>query len=97
MAGVEHEEETRSPRGKLLINRMIKEQTALRGAAVCTYNELEHDILHNQILKATARALISVKTLTSMLRHELQLTRKQLAAVSDVRLTAGLFRRVQLS
>jgi 5-methylcytosine-specific restriction enzyme subunit McrC len=92
-----HEEETRAPRGKLLINRMIKEQTIRRGAAVCTYDELEHDILHNQILKTTARALISVDTLTPALKHELILIRKQLAAVSDIRLTAGLFRRVQLS
>ena len=90
-------EETKTPHGKLLITQMLKEQTRRRGSAICGYDELEHDVLHNQILKATARALVSVDTLTAEMRHELRLITKQLANVSDTRLTANLFRRVQLS
>jgi 5-methylcytosine-specific restriction enzyme subunit McrC len=90
-------EETKTPHGKLLITQMLKEQTRRRGSAICGYDELEHDVLHNQILKATARALVYVDTLTAEMRHELRLITKQLANVSDIRLTANLFRRVQLS
>lgn len=94
---IEHVEEMAAPRGKLDISKMIKEQTRRRCTAICSYDELEHDVLHNQIIKATARALISVSALTPALRHELRLIQKQLSDVSDIRLTAGAFRRVRLS
>lgn len=94
---IEHIDEMAAPRGKLDISRMIKEQTRRRCTAICSYDELEHDVLHNQILKATARALISVDRLTPAYRHELRLIRKQLSDVSDIRVTAACFRRVRLS
>jgi len=90
-------EETKAPHGKLLITQMLKEQTRRRGSAICGFDELEHDVLHNQILKATARALVLVETLTGQMRHDLRLITKQLASVSDIRLNANLFRRVRLS
>lgn len=94
---MEHVEEMAAPRGKLDIDRMIKEQTRRRCTAICTFDELEHDVLHNQIIKATARALVHVDAVTSAFRHELRLIQKQLSDVSDTRLTAGAFRRVRLS
>jgi len=94
---VQQTEETRSPKGRLLIDRIIKEQTARRGTAICGFDELQHDVLHNQILKATARTLASVDSVSPKFRHELSLFRRQLDAVSDIRLTSSSFRRVQLS
>ncbi|HEV2596450.1 MAG TPA: hypothetical protein VGU01_14760 [Sphingomicrobium sp.] len=94
---IEHVEEMAAPRGKLDVSRMIKEQTRRRCTAICSYDELEHDVLHNQIIKATAGALISSDTLKADFRHELRLIREQLSDVSNIRLTAGAFRRVRLS
>ena len=49
------EEELRSPRGRILIDRTIKEQTLQRGGVYCQIDELRHDVLHNQIIKARGR------------------------------------------
>ena len=94
---VEVTEDTRSPRGRLLLDEMIKRQTMLRGEAACRYDELQIDILHNQILKATARLLAKSKGLLPVYRHELGILARRLEAVSDIRLTSSTFRRVQLS
>lgn len=90
-------EELRTPRGRMMFDRMIKEQSLRRGAAICSFDELRHDVLHNQIIKATARSLITVKSLEKPLREELGVLIRQLSLVSDIRLTGPLFRRVQLS
>lgn len=92
-----HLEETRSPRGRLLMDQIVKEQTLRRGAVICQYDDLSHDVLHNQIIKATARVLSRAPTMGSELAHGLRMIERAMANVSDVRLSADMFRRVQLS
>ena len=87
----------RSPRGRMLIDRTIKEQTLLREAVHCQFDELSHDVLHNQIIKATATALARQPKLGSSLAHEMRLICKSLLDVSDIRLRPSLFRNVQPS
>ncbi|MEI4263956.1 5-methylcytosine restriction system specificity protein McrC [Roseovarius sp. D0-M9] len=94
---VEITEETRSPRGKLRIDVMTKRQTMLRGFAVCDLDELTPDVLHNQILKATLISLASCTEIKKDLRHELKTSARRMAGVSSIRLSASVFRRVQLS
>lgn len=91
------EEETRSPRGRLLMAAIIKEQTLRRGAVVCQFDELSYDVLHNQIIKATARLLAREPSMTRDLAHELRLIERKLSAITDIRLSGDCFRRVQLS
>jgi 5-methylcytosine-specific restriction enzyme subunit McrC len=43
-------EDVRSPRGRLDVPRMIACQLEPLGRAACTFDELGHDVLHNQIL-----------------------------------------------
>src|SRR5262245_8800265 len=50
-------DELAGPRGRLRLDRMVKEVTQLRGAAICDFDELTHDVLHNQIVKATLAGL----------------------------------------
>ena len=94
---LEIEEELRSPHGRVLIDRTIKEQTLKRAALYCSIDELRRDVVHNQIIKATANFLAREKDVQPALAHELRLIYKKMADVSDVRLTPSLFRRVQLS
>jgi len=94
---VEITEETHSPRGKLRIDVMTKQQTLLRGFAVCDLDELTPDVLHNQILKASLMSLANCKDVRKSLRHELKTSARRMAGVSQIRLSASLFRRVQLS
>jgi len=94
---IEVTEETRSPRGKLRLDVMAKQQTMLRGLAVCDLDELTADVLHNQILEASLLALSACSDVEKPLRHELQETARRMSGVAPIRLSAGIFRRVQLS
>jgi len=89
--------ETRAPRGRLLLDLIVKEQTLRRGAVICAVDELTTDVLHNQIIKASARALARRRGLDDEHAHELGLLVQRMAQVSDLRLNADTFRRVQLS
>jgi 5-methylcytosine-specific restriction enzyme subunit McrC len=90
------EEELRSPRGRILIDRSIKEQSHQRGAVYCQIDDLSHDVLHNQIIKATATGLARDPKVQTKLAHELRFIVRRLHDVSDIRLTPSLFRRIQL-
>ncbi|PVE25807.1 hypothetical protein DC522_03270 [Microvirga sp. KLBC 81] len=90
-------EDTRAPRGRLQLDRIIKEQTLRRGSVICSYDELTADVLHNQIIKATARALARANNIMPEYAHELRILTRQMAAVSDIRVSPDQFRRVQLS
>ncbi|MER8491705.1 hypothetical protein NKH53_26165 [Mesorhizobium australicum] len=82
------------PRGRLRLDRMVKEFTELRGTAVCDFDELTHDVLHNQILKATLTNLARCPEVERESRHELRQLARLLSAVADIRLSASCFRRV---
>lgn len=90
-------EETRLPRGRLMLDEIIKTQSLRRGAVVCAFDELTVDVPHNQIVKATASLLARAKNLCSTSVHELRLLTKRMDGVSDIELQAGAFRRIQLS
>lgn len=94
---VEIHEDTRSLRGRLRLDEMVKRQTLLRGVAVCEFDELTPDVLHNRILIETLIRLAANERVERGLRHELMLTARRMGGVSRVRLTSGLFKRVQLS
>lgn len=90
-------EETRAPRGRMLLDQIVKQQTLRRGAVVCAVDELTPDVVHNQILKATCRLLARTRGIHLNLTHELGVIVQRLQAVSDIKLSAGIFGRVQLS
>lgn len=94
---IEVTEETRSPRGKLRLDVMAKQQTMLRGFAVCDSDELTPDVLHNQVLKASLLSLATCADVVKDLRHELMASARRMGDVSPIRLSADLFHRVQLS
>ena len=90
-------EESRSPRGRMLLGEIVKRQSLLRGSVVCAFDELTPDVLHNQIIKATALSLSRARGLTREHGHELRLVSLRMSDVGDIRLTGDCFQRVQLS
>ena len=90
-------EETRAPRGRLLLDDIVKQQTLRRGAVVCAVDELTADVTHNRIIKATCQLLTRIKGVDRGIQHELGLILQKLAVVSDMRLTGEAFKRIQLS
>ena len=85
------------PRGRLRLDRMIKEGTQLRGTAICDFDELTHDILLNQILKATLTNLATSSDVQKEMRHELRSLARQFHDVTDTRLSADRFRQATIS
>ena len=94
---VQHVEETRAPRGKMLLDEIIKKQTLRSGAVICAFDDLTVDVLHNQLIKGTALQLAKSTELKPTLAHDLRLLARRMEGVTSVRPLAGQFRRVQLS
>ncbi len=62
----------------------------------CAYDELSHDVLHNQILKATLKRLCALSHLERPLLAEAKRMLFRLHDIMDIRLTRDCFARVQL-
>jgi 5-methylcytosine-specific restriction enzyme subunit McrC len=88
-------EESARVRGRLDLTGMITGLTWVNARAVCRFDELTPDILHNQILRTTVR-LLSHASIETSLRDRLRETDLQLSGISTIPLTMALFRRVQL-
>jgi 5-methylcytosine-specific restriction enzyme subunit McrC len=94
---VEIEEACSPLRGRIVLDATMHRNLLLQGRAICRFEELKHDILHNQIIKATLRCLAEVERLDVELAHELRALYRRLEGVSNIRLSEHVFRRVQLS
>ena len=85
------------PRGRIRLDRMLKEATQLRGTAICDFDDLTHDVLHHQVLKATLINLSRCGDLEKDMKHELRVLARSFYDVEDIRLSASCFRRIALS
>jgi 5-methylcytosine-specific restriction enzyme subunit McrC len=83
-------------KGKLDIGRTIRHRTMTTGRTYCRYDEFQHDILPNQILKATMGLLLGVPDLDTGVRDHLRGVHLHLGGVSEIRLERGHFNRVQI-
>lgn len=62
----------------------------------CAYDELSHDVLHNQILKGGLRRLCALPSLEASLASEVRQMLRRLPDIADIALNQGCFARVQL-
>ena len=92
---VAREEAVRGVRGKLELAGTLKRNHLANAQAHCHFDELEHDVLHNRIIKATLRALSETDLHGDNPKKVLRLYHR-LNEVSDVEVTLRDFRRVQL-
>lgn len=84
-------------KGRIDFNESLKKQLFKNALACCEFDELSHDILHNQILKSTIRKLALVENLDSSLKYELLSLYKRFSNIEDIGLENKLFRRVQIN
>ena len=92
----EQEDSLAGIKGKLLLAESLKKQTFQRGRAICRFDEFNHDVLHNQILKSTLGRLQYLKILDEKIRREVRLLYNRFHDVSEINLSKPVFRRVQL-
>lgn len=83
-------------RGRVNMGETARRLLIHHGRAHCEFDELRVDNLQNQILKSTLRSILRAENLDSGLRSELKQMDRALRDVSTIRLTAPIFRRVQL-
>ena len=88
-------EETSRLRGRLDIPDTINGLTWLNARAVCRFDELSPDVLHNRILRTTVRWL-SHAPIKSELRDRLRETDLRLSGIGTTSVNAALFHRIQL-
>jgi 5-methylcytosine-specific restriction enzyme subunit McrC len=93
---VEYAEDTRCLRGKLLFSPTIKRNLLMKAQVHCEFDELSHNVLHNQILRTTLRHLIRVESLDSQLKDRLIGLYRRFHEVDEIELSGAIFRRVQL-
>ena len=93
----EFEEELPTIRGRIVVGDTLRRNLLIFGRASCRFDELRHDVLHNQIIKATLRRLTNTEDLDDKLREQLRASAKVFSEISDITVTTSVFRRVQLS
>lgn len=89
-------DEIATVRGRIELGASLRLQARSVRRLVCEFDELSHDLLHNQIIKASLRRLARAQTIDPALATELGRTAQRMPAVSDIWLERAAFARVQL-
>lgn len=89
-------EELAGIRGKLDLSTSIKSNLLPRARTACQFDELSHDVLHNQILKATLVRLLKAEGLERKVRSSVRLAFQRMPECRSIQLTRHHFRAVQL-
>ncbi len=93
---VTYAEDTKCLRGKICFAPTIKRNLLMKAQVFCEYDELNHNVLHNQIIKASLGSLIRVEGLNIELKDELIGLYRKLQEIDDIQLSSAIFSRVQL-
>lgn len=89
-------DEISTVRGRIELGASLSLQARSIRRLVCEFDELSHDLLHNQIIKASLRRLARGRTIEPELALHLMQTAQRMAGVSDIWLERSAFARVQL-
>lgn len=89
-------EDTSRVRGKVAFAESAKRNLFSRARAHCEFDELDHNTLHNRILKTTLLRLSTTQELAKELKGGVRDLLRWLSGVEPIRLSPRIFRRVQL-
>lgn len=89
-------DEIATVRGRIELGASLRLQARSIRRLVCEFDELSHDLLHNQIIKASLRRLARARTIEPALALDLIRTAQRMPDVSDIWLERSAFARVQL-
>lgn len=84
-------------RGKLMLGSSVKRNLLRNGRVLCAYDELSHDVLHNQILKSTIRRLISTKGLDPGVSKKVVHVYKRLPQIREIDIKPHHFDGIRLN
>ena len=89
-------EEENIIRGKININKSFKRNLWIKRKMFCEYDELNHNILHNRIIKTTINYLLLYEDLDTGLKNDLKKVHKYFEAIDTIKLNKRIFREVQI-
>jgi 5-methylcytosine-specific restriction enzyme subunit McrC len=93
---VPRDDSVQGVRGKLDLGATIKHAELASARTRCRFDDLEYDVLHNRIIKATLRQLQQIEKLHPKNRSSVRKLEQKLDAVQNVSITSHDFRLVQL-
>jgi 5-methylcytosine-specific restriction enzyme subunit McrC len=88
-------EDTRCLRGKICFSPTIKQNLFVQAKVYCDYDELSYNVIHNQILKATIRLLITEESMDKDFKDQLTGFYRRLQKIADIQLSHKIFSMVQ--
>lgn len=91
-----HQEQTARLRGRINITQTVKRQIWAKPQAVCEFDDLSPNLLHNQIIRSTIRDLILSRQTSFENQERLHIAYNNLNGIDVVRVTDATFRRIQL-
>lgn len=94
---IENDDLLSTIKGKLDFNSTIKRNLMFRGKAHCIFDEMNHNVLHNQILKTTIYRLLLIKELDSALQEELVKIYRYFYQIDTISLNYRAFRNVKIN
>jgi 5-methylcytosine-specific restriction enzyme subunit McrC len=94
---VEQQSDSSTIRGRILLHETLRRNLLYYGRATCRFDELQRDVLHNRIIKATLRTLANLERLDAELRHQLHAQCSALDEVSNIRISRSHFLRLQIN
>lgn len=90
------EEGLTCPKGKFVFSETVKRNLLEKHQLHCSYDELSHNVLHNQILKSTLLKLSKVPKVDKTLRDEARALAFKFYDVDEIRVRPSDFRKIQL-
>ncbi|MEH7351770.1 5-methylcytosine restriction system specificity protein McrC [Gottfriedia acidiceleris] len=89
-------EESSTLKGQIQFQPSIRDFTYKRGKMVCSYDEMSHDILHNQIIKTTLYYLLKNNHLEIDMKEKVHHIFKYFQDVSLIQLNNRIFSNVKI-
>ena len=91
------EDHTKCLRGKICFGPTYKKNLFAKAQVHCEFDEFNHNVLHNKILKSTIGLLIKYEGLNKELQNELLGLFRKMNQVDDIELRKSVFSMVQLN
>ncbi|GLC89783.1 5-methylcytosine restriction system specificity protein McrC [Lysinibacillus piscis] len=82
-------------RGKLQFQPSLHQMTFRQAKMVCDYDELDQNIVHNQIIKATLQALLTCSAIEKSIKNEILPIFKLFAQIDTIVLSHQVFQQLQ--
>jgi len=89
-------EETARLRGRICYHEAIRKNSLRSGRLPCEFDELSHNVIHNQIIRATMRTLLKTEGIEKVNRESLSHLYRFLDDIDEIHLSSRAFRLVQL-